>query len=171
VFIARFLAAVALVTPCATFAATHAFNVTTSSCSGTLASSFTDGVSLSCTGDFSLNGGLIESSQSVFLAATGALSLVGVKVTAPTITFQSETSLSIDETSSITADGVDLLSPSALPTGPIRLNGNAVIAHTIGAPFTFNVQPAVVPEPHALALLMAGLLSAGLAMARQRQKR
>lgn len=168
--ITRLLAVAALATPCAAFAA-NTFNVTTASCSGNLVSSFTDGVSLSCTGDFTLNGGLIESSQSVFLGATGLLSLVGVKVTAPAITFQSDTSLSIDDTSSITADGVNLLAAPGLPTGPIRLTGNALIVHGIGPSPTINVQPALVPEPNAMALVMAGLLSAGLVVAGQRKKR
>lgn len=167
--ITRLLAVAALAAPCAAFAA-NTFNVTTSSCSGTLVSSFTDGVSLSCSGDFMLNGGLIESSQSVFLGATGLLSLVGVKVAAPTITFQSETSLTIDETSLITTHGMNLLNPTELPTGPIRLEGNALLVHSIGPSLTVHVQPAFVPEPNALALVMAGLLSAGLVVA-QRKKR
>jgi len=63
-------------------------------CSGHESSSSFLGVSLQCSGDFSLSGGRIESPLSVIIRAGGDLSLQGVNVQAPFVEFISQGALS-----------------------------------------------------------------------------
>lgn len=183
-FITRLVAMATLAVPCAAFA-TNTFNVNTSSCSGSLVSSFVDGVSLACDGDYLLSGGLIESSQSIFLSATGSISITDLTLNAPVLNISTGSSL-------VFGDGVTLLTPGltnggvppqiVTPSLTIQVDGGhqtipgrALQVNGIGAPGVISWTPAVpslstVPEPSSMGLLLGGLLSAGLFMERKHRK-
>lgn len=60
-------------------------NLANTSCSGSLSISSLPGASLSCDGNLSLNGGLIDSGSSIFISAEGDLFLENLSLNAPEI--------------------------------------------------------------------------------------
>ena len=143
-------------------------------------SSFTEGVSLTCAGDFSLSGGLIESDQSIFLSATGYLSLLDVTLKAPTVTLNSASLVAVGDQTLIDVAGQAVLST--------RAAGEVAVSKTMGSLEIVRAQPnprlmdwatldiragssvQFVPEPNLRTLFLLGLLSMGLVITRQRRK-
>lgn len=175
----RHVALASLVLPGTVFAS-NLLNVASSSCSGSLVSSTTDGLSFACTGDFALSNAAIFSDTFILLSATGSLQLTDVSLTAQTITLNAGNRLAIDATSTLqTQDAGPLVPPGPItllaggqieirqnPTRDviewngvdIRTGGTVHLAYPSSGP-----QLANVPEPESLALMLAGLTTIGLA--------
>jgi filamentous hemagglutinin family protein len=71
--------------PLAAQANTTMISLASSTCSGAMSISSLAGASLSCAGNLSLNGGLIESDASIFIHAAGDLLLENINLNAPEI--------------------------------------------------------------------------------------
>jgi hypothetical protein len=178
--IARLLATAALALPAAAFAA-NSLNVATSSCSGSLASSFDGGVSLVCTGDLFLGQGSIFSDADILLSATGTLQLTEIALTGHTVTLNAGTQLAIDAESILRTTDAGAYAPLVPAT-------NQAIVHAGGLELrqspqrdviqweTFDIgtggavhfqqpgtiQPSLVPEPASMGLMLAGLTALGV---------
>lgn len=77
--------------PLAAQANTTVINLASSICSGAMSISSLAGASLSCAGNLSLNGGLIDSDSRIFIRADGDLLLENLQLTAPEISFSTIT--------------------------------------------------------------------------------
>jgi hypothetical protein len=164
--------------------ASNTFNVAISSCSGTLLSSSTDGLSLECSGDFSLSNGVIHSDTSVFLSATGSLQLTDISITGHSLTLSAGGQLDIDPRTSLSISDRDLLAPLVVAAGSaaIRVGGGLELRQDVTREViqwpSFDIstasaahfqQPAIiqlstVPEPDRAVLMLAGLMAIGLAV-------
>ena len=83
-WLARFATIGSMLLPVAAGAA-PLFDVGNVSCSGTQNLSFTDGISLTCSGDLSLSGGRIDSDTKILFQTGGNMLLAGVRMSAPSI--------------------------------------------------------------------------------------
>ena len=86
-WLARFATIGSMLLPVAAGAA-PLFDVGNVSCSGTQNLSFTDGISLTCSGDLALTGGSIVSDSKIFIQVGGSLALNVDRVTAPVVRIQ-----------------------------------------------------------------------------------
>jgi hypothetical protein len=83
-------------------------NLASTSCSGALSISSLAGASLSCAGNLTLNGGWIDSDDSIFIRAEGDLLLENLNLKAPEISFSTiQGNLQIASTVSIKAVQID----------------------------------------------------------------
>lgn len=94
------LLVVLAVSPSISNAATNV-SVDSISCSGSQTSSFTDVMTLSCTGDFSLTGGSIWSDTKLLISSGGKLTLDNLFISAPYAEFIAGTTVSIGPGASI----------------------------------------------------------------------
>ncbi len=148
-------------------------------CSGSQTSSFSDALSLTCSGDFSLFGGSISADSKILLSSTGALTLDNLAITAPEVEFIAGSFLSLGAGVSITTNSVyagignGSIPPSVslgatisiggevgrpLDGGDIRLlpgGSNPITGGGSGGSIT--IVPSV-PEPDTYVFMLAGLL-------------
>ena len=95
-------------------------------CSSTQSSSLDGPVTLICSGDFSLNGGVLSDDNSILLSSTGALTLDNLTISAPHINLVAGSSISI-------GSGVSLVT-SSTPSmvGAVSITVGATIS--LGTP-------------------------------------
>lgn len=174
----------ALLLPSLAFAS-NAFNVASSTCTGDLVSSYTDGISFTCTGNFSLSHGTIGSDTAIFLSATGLLQLTDIAFTGHNITLNAGDALNIDASTSFKFNDE---APAPDHPGKITLQGGVLLMSQdlrkniaewqrvdLGAGSEVqitqpgSVQLSAIPEPGSLALAMAGVMSIGLAFFKRSQ--
>lgn len=84
-------------------------NITTASCSGSQSFDLTNSASLSCSGDFSLIGGSIDSDTSITISAFGSLFIGNMTLNAPLIQLKTVTGvLSFGDGISMTSDSINV---------------------------------------------------------------
>jgi hypothetical protein len=178
--IVRLVAVAALVLPGVVFAS-NTFNVASSGCSGALVSSYIDGLSFACTGDFSLSDGAMVSDTFIALSATGSLRLANMSLTAQTITLDAGRQLDVDAGTYLDIAGSGLSVPlrGSIAGGTVQIRDPAISQSVTrpvvnwerfdiaaGATVHFQqpgtIQLNTVPEPDSVALLVAGLMAMGL---------
>jgi hypothetical protein len=159
-YFTRLAAIAALVLPSAAFA-DGLFNVTTSSCSGSLEASSSNGLSFACIGDFFLSGGSIESNESISLSASGALSISNVFFNAPSVTLTSGTALVLNgERAWLPVDG------DTAVLGALGMNFREILVnHGSGSSIQLSAGglTTTVPESSTFALMVGGLIAMGVA--------
>lgn len=112
-------------------------NVQDTFCSGIQPSSLNSPLTLNCSGDFSLNGGVLADNSGIFLSAAGALTLDNITISAPTIQFDAGTSISVGGNVSLAGSNISLASGAA-GTIPLLLSTPPVGNLTIQAAPVIN---------------------------------
>jgi hypothetical protein len=171
------LAAIAAV-PGAAHATLNTHNVALA-CSSALAITDTDGDSLSCTGDFSIEGtgegALLSATNSLSIWASGKLSISGVNLTAPLITLTATDSIVVapdvvfNDYQASTPPSV-VVSAGGAPGRPVQLSpisGSLTLNMDHNDNFVTPGLITVVPEASTSALMLVGLGLVGL-LARRR---
>lgn len=155
-------------------------NLGHSTCSGVQTFNDNAGLSLSCSGDFSLNGGSLFSDTGIFVSASGNLVLTDFSLTSPRIVLESS-SAQLGSNVSIRADSFSLQQSSF--STPLRLpistpmtgnqlgkgaGGQIQLTNAVGiqlASSSSNANGAtilsstLVPLPASFSMILGGLLS------------
>jgi hypothetical protein len=161
--------------------ATSVVNVQSTVCSGTESANVTGPIVISCVGDLSLYGGTLADTSSIFLSATGTLTLDSLTISAPQIQFSSGSSLTLGSGVTLVgtsvslvgnasgtipavsiATGAIILGPGSSDPGPLVVSGGGFLAGPVGTVTITPADPislAPVPLPAAYSNMLVGLMA------------
>lgn len=127
--------------------ASSVVNVQNTTCSGVQTWSTTGPLSLNCTGDLSLNGGMLSDSASISLSSTGSMSLDNLTISAPQLTFTAGSTLWFGSGAALTTTSISLAANANGTTPAISISSGATLSVGGAMPVPLDYGSSVLASP------------------------